>query len=474
MPTPNLGLEYLEVGGSAVTVMNGNLDIIDAAGLTYTNEQAQDAVGAMVDSSLVYVDATPLLTRAALTGDVTASQGSNATTIPTNTVTYAKMQDVSAASKLLGRGDSGSGDPQEITLGTGLAMSGTTLNASAAFTTEDAQDAVGAMVDSTLVYVDATPLLTRAALTGDVTAPQASNSTTIANNVVTYAKMQDVSATDRLLGRDTAGSGDPEELTVGGGVEFTGSGGIQRSALTGDVTATAGSNATTIASDAVTYAKMQNVSAASKLLGRGDSGSGDPQEITLGTGLSMTGTTLASTASGSTQGKHTIWVPASAMWSAITNGVTENQTEQTTNKNNSRTLSLPKTAGKVYFHFTVAFPKAYNNGTLTYKPYWMMNSTSTNSWVSGLQAVALSDNDALDVAYGTAQEVTDAGQGSAYRNYIGAESSAMTVAGSPAAEDLIDFRGYRDGGNGSDTLTGIAVELIGIKLYYSTNADTDT
>lgn len=81
----------------------------------------------------------------------------------------------------------------------------------------------------------------RAALTGDVTAGANSNATTIANDSVTYAKMQNVSATDRLLGRDTAGAGDVEELTVGGGVEFTGSGGIQRSALSGDVTASAGS-----------------------------------------------------------------------------------------------------------------------------------------------------------------------------------------------------------------------------------------
>ena len=50
----------------------------------YTDELAQDAVGGMVDTSLVYVDATPLLTRAALTGDVTASQGSNATTVKNN------------------------------------------------------------------------------------------------------------------------------------------------------------------------------------------------------------------------------------------------------------------------------------------------------------------------------------------------------------------------------------------------------
>jgi hypothetical protein len=56
----------------------------------YTDEMAQDAIGAMIDTTLVYVDATPLLTRAALTGDVTATQSSNATTIAANAVTNAK------------------------------------------------------------------------------------------------------------------------------------------------------------------------------------------------------------------------------------------------------------------------------------------------------------------------------------------------------------------------------------------------
>lgn len=52
-----------------------------AGGAGYTDEQAQDAIGAMIDTSLVYADATPLLQRAALTGDVTASAGSNTTTV---------------------------------------------------------------------------------------------------------------------------------------------------------------------------------------------------------------------------------------------------------------------------------------------------------------------------------------------------------------------------------------------------------
>lgn len=90
-------------GASSATTARTNLDVYSkaevdaiAAGGGYTNEQAQDAVGAMVDGSLVYVDATPLLQRAALTGDVTASAGSNATTIANNAVTFAKF--VAAAS----------------------------------------------------------------------------------------------------------------------------------------------------------------------------------------------------------------------------------------------------------------------------------------------------------------------------------------------------------------------------------------
>jgi len=53
----------------------------------------------------------------------------------------------------------------------------------------------------------------RAALTGDVTASGNSNATTIANDAVTFAKMQNIAA-DTILGRVTAGSGDPEALTA--------------------------------------------------------------------------------------------------------------------------------------------------------------------------------------------------------------------------------------------------------------------
>lgn len=115
-------------------------------------------------------------------------------------------------------------------------------------------------------------------LTGDVTTVEGAVATTIADNAVTLAKMADI-ATDRLIGRDTAGTGDPETLTVGGGLEFTGSGGVQRSALTGDVTCSAGSGATTIANDAVTNAKLANMAAGTYKM-RVTASTGDPEDAT--------------------------------------------------------------------------------------------------------------------------------------------------------------------------------------------------
>lgn len=138
--------------------------------------------------------------------------------IANDAVTFAKMQNLTT-DRLLGRDTASTGDPEEISL------------------------------DSTLEFTGSASIR-RAALTGDVAAAAGSNSTAIQSNVVTFAKMQDI-ATDRLIGRDTAASGDPEEISVGGGLEFTGSAGIQRSALTGAVVASAGSNATTSTFDIV-------------------------------------------------------------------------------------------------------------------------------------------------------------------------------------------------------------------------------
>jgi hypothetical protein len=60
---------------------------------------------------------------------------------------------------------------------------------------------------------------------GDITVSGTNTVWTIDNDVVTFAKMQNIS-TDTLLGRDTAGSGDVEEISLGTGLAFSGSGSI--------------------------------------------------------------------------------------------------------------------------------------------------------------------------------------------------------------------------------------------------------
>jgi hypothetical protein len=112
-------------------------------------------------------------------------------------------------------------------------------------------------VDATLVKTG--NQLARAAIAGDVSIPAASNTATIANSAVGLAKMANLVA-NQIIGNATGGSAAPQSLNVGGGLEFT-AGGIQRSALTGDVTAAAGSNAATIANSAVTLAKLANLAA---------------------------------------------------------------------------------------------------------------------------------------------------------------------------------------------------------------------
>ncbi len=74
-------------------------DMPEGTNLYYTDERAQDATGAMVtDGSLVYVDATPLLTRGALTGDISAPQGSNTTTLATVNANVGSFGTASAVS----------------------------------------------------------------------------------------------------------------------------------------------------------------------------------------------------------------------------------------------------------------------------------------------------------------------------------------------------------------------------------------
>lgn len=79
----------------------------------------------------------------------------------------------------------------------------------------------GTLSVDTATYLTANQTVT---LSGDVTGSGATAITaTIANDAVTYAKMQDVSATSRILGRKTALAGNVEECTLSEVLDFIGS-----------------------------------------------------------------------------------------------------------------------------------------------------------------------------------------------------------------------------------------------------------
>ncbi len=115
----------------------------------------------------------PTAAMPALTGDVTTAGGSLSTAIATSAVTLAKMADL-ANGKIIGRNTAGTGVPE----------------------------ALGTL-----------PTAAMPALTGDVANSAGSLSTTIQAGAVTLAKMASIS-TATFLGRTTAGTGAPEDLTA--------------------------------------------------------------------------------------------------------------------------------------------------------------------------------------------------------------------------------------------------------------------
>ena len=183
-----------------------------------------------------------------LTGDVTGTGiGSFAATIASGAVSLAKMANV-ATGTVFYRKTAATGVPEVQTLATlktDLGLTGT----------NSGDNAVNTLYSS---------LVSNATHTGDVTG---ATTLTIANDAVTYAKMQNVSATDRLLGRSTSGAGNVEEITCTaaarsilddatvsdmintlGGATSTGTGGLVRlnaPTLQGGMLVEAGGNFTT-------------------------------------------------------------------------------------------------------------------------------------------------------------------------------------------------------------------------------------
>jgi hypothetical protein len=170
-------------------------------------------------------------------------------------------------------------------------------------------------------------------------------------------------------------------------------------------------------------------------------------------------------------GLETMWVPASAMYGATTNPADAQQVETTAVRPDMKVLDFDPDTDE-FAQFSVAFPKSWNEGTVTYQVYWTPSNTDTGDCIFGLQGVAIGDGDTIDVAYGTAVDITDAGIGTIEDQQVSAVSSAITIAGSPAVDQQTYFQLYRDANAGGDTFTGDA-RVLGIKIFFTTDAAND-
>jgi hypothetical protein len=218
--------------------------------------------------------------RAALTGDVTASANANATTIAANAVTFAKFQQI-ATSTILGRNDAGTGNVEALTAAEvrtllnvadgATANTGTVTSVSGAGTV-DGLTLTGTVTSSGSLTLGGTLSTSAASITSGTLAVArgGTGQTSYANG-------------ELLIGNTTGGTLAKATLTQGTGITITnGAGSITvtnaspNATHTGDVT---GSGALTIANNAVTFAKFQQI-ATSRIVGRITASTGNTEELT--------------------------------------------------------------------------------------------------------------------------------------------------------------------------------------------------
>jgi len=249
----------------------------------------------------------------------------SAVALADNAVTFAKLADMNTA-RLIGRSTAGTGDPEEITIGSGLDLSAGVLSATIPPTSvadnsitpaklEDIAEAsfigrntsvgtgdpqvlsaavarailgISAVENTALsTWIGATTITTVGTIGSGQWNATPMATANIADDAVTYAKLQNVSTNARLLGRFTAGAGNVEEISLGTGLT-----------LIAGVLDAPGGGSGSIADNAVTFAKLADM-APSTIIGRHTASSGDPEAISIGSGLTLSGGVLSAPGTGS-------------------------------------------------------------------------------------------------------------------------------------------------------------------------------
>jgi len=168
-------------------------------------------------------------------------------------------------------------------------------------------------------------------------------------------------------------------------------------------------------------------------------------------------------------GLHDIWIPSSAMWASTTSGATGlTQRELVTNDIDIQTWDFTSTTTDEYTQFIWTIPKEWNAGTITAEFFWTATGGAAGNVVWGIQAVAFANDNPMDVAWGTIQEVTDAWIANDDL-HISSATSAMTIAGTPVAGEQVHFRVVRSGSDVLDTFATTA-GLLGIRINYTTDS----
>ena len=170
-------------------------------------------------------------------------------------------------------------------------------------------------------------------------------------------------------------------------------------------------------------------------------------------------------------GLETIWIPATAMYPATTNGSSAlTQVETTALRPDLMVLDFAAAADD-FAQFSIGFPKSWNEGTVKFQVFWTPSNTNTDDCIWGLQGVSVADGATIDVVYGTAITVTDAGIGTVEDQQVSPVSGAVTITNA-AVDTQTYFQIFRDGNAGGDTFSGVS-RLLGIKLFFTTDAAND-
>jgi len=198
---------------------------------------------------------------------------------------------------------------------------------------------------------------------------------------------------------------------------------------------------------------------------------GDDAAVDLNLNPKGAGVLKSGTAAVKIAGTETIWVPAQAMFGTTTNGADAQAVETQAVRPELKVLDFDASTNE-YAQFSVAMPKSWNLGTVTWQAFWSPSTTNGGDCIFGLQGVGCANDDTADVVFGTATEVTDTAIGTVEDVQVTSASGATTIAGTPADDDLTFFQFFRNAADGSDTFTGDA-RLLGIKLFFTTDAAND-